>query len=396
MADLVNHGEQRPIAAHGPFLFNTSRSTVMISPNAENISHESATHGPDSVELPGVPHGEWAETLTPILEDAGQAPYRGKQILDWVFRRRARDIESMNNLPRSLREHLSTRATLHPVRVDRHEQSTDGTQKFLWRRRQGGAIESVLIPDADRRTFCISTQAGCPVRCTFCATGYGGFDGQLSPGEIVDQVLQTTIETDIEPTNLVFMGMGEPLLNFDNVLKSIAVLTHPNQLGMSPRRITVSTVGIPKRIVELAERYPQVKLALSLHAPQNALRDEIIPLNEKYPLEEVLDAVASHQRETGRYVTFEYVVLPGVNDSAEDARELARLVRDIPSRINLIGFNPFPGAPYERPTVQELTRFRAQLEESYPGTVTIRRSRGEDIQGACGQLSLAHDSNRPS
>jgi 23S rRNA (adenine2503-C2)-methyltransferase len=361
-----------------------------------NAALDGSTEGGGNLELPGIQHQDWAESLAPILKEAGERDYRAKQILDWVFRRHAQAFDGMNNLPRALRQHLDARTTLHPVTVDRHEVSRDCTRKFLWRRSQGGSIESVLIPDDSRRTFCVSTQAGCPVRCTFCATGYGGFDGQLSPGEIVDQVLQMIVETDIEPTNIVFMGMGEPLLNFENVLQSIGVLTHADQLGLSPRRLTVSTVGIPKKMVELADQYPQVKLALSLHAARDDLRDEIIPLNQKYPLSEVLEAAATHQRQTGRYMTFEYIILPGVNDSAQDAGELARRVGSIPSRINLIGFNPFPGAPYERPTVQGLTKFRSQLEEHYPGTVTIRRSRGEDIQGACGQLSLAHDSDRKS
>lgn len=342
------------------------------------------------VELPGISFENWRPALAPILESTSQPGYRATQVLEWVFQRQAADFESMNNVPRVLREKLSEVTTLHPLTLDQDQVSSDGTRKFLWRREQGDSIESVMIPEGARRTFCISTQAGCPVRCTFCATGYGGFTGQLSPAEIVDQVLQTTLESEAPPTNLVFMGMGEPLLNFDAVLQSIAVLSHPKQVALSPRRITVSTVGIPSRIIELAHAFPRVKLALSLHAVRDDLRAEIIPLNQKHPLKELLAAAAEHQRTTGKYVTFEYVVLPDVNDSPQDARELGRLLSDIPSRINLIGFNPFPEAPYRRPEVQRLTDFRTAIQEHFEGPVTIRRSRGEDIQGACGQLSLSH------
>jgi len=301
----------------------------------------------------------------------------------------------MLDLPRALRAGLDQRFVLRSLEHDLERVSSDGTTKFLWKRRRGREragerLESVLIPDGERVTYCISTQSGCPVKCTFCATGYGGFAGNLSAAEIVDQVVQMRARTGRVPTNVVYMGMGEPLLNWDAVARSLAIVTRESQLGFGARRITVSTVGVPDRIRELGREFPQVKLALSLHGARDELRDELIPLNQKHPLGEVLAAVRDHCRTTGKKVTFEYVVLPGVNDSPADAADVARLASPIPSRINLIGFNPFSAAPYAKPSVRSLLRFRGALEAGYPGTVTIRRSRGEDIQGACGQLSLAN------
>jgi 23S rRNA (adenine2503-C2)-methyltransferase len=192
------------------------------------------------------------------------------------------------------------------------------------------------------------------------------------------------------------MGMGEPLLNYDAVARSLGVLTDPRQVGLGARRITVSTVGVPERIRRLGREFPQVKLALSLHAAREELRDELVPLNRKYPLAEVLDAVREHCRSTGKKVTFEYVILPGVNDAPADAADVAGVTRGIPARINLIGFNPFDGAPYTKPKLAAMLRFRERLAAEFPGPVTLRRSRGADIQGACGQLSLAHRSEEPS
>jgi 23S rRNA (adenine2503-C2)-methyltransferase len=230
------------------------------------------------------------------------------------------------------------------------------------------------------------------VKCTFCATGYGGFQGQLTTAEILDQVVQMRERTAMPPTNIVFMGMGEPLLNFEAVLGALGILTSPRQFGFGARRITVSTVGVPDRIRVLGQRFPQVKLALSLHTARPELRDQLVPLNQRFPLAEVLDAVREHARTAGKKVTFEYVVLPGVNDSARDADEVASATAGIPSRINLLGFNPFPGAPYAKPSVAQVVAFRSRLARRFPGTITIRRSRGEDIQGACGQLSLGKKS----
>ena len=354
--------------------------------------------------LLGLSSAELDEALTHALRELGQPSYRARQIRNWLYARTPATFSDMRDLPAVLRTALEERFVLHPLRSRRALESEDGTRKFLWDldsklARTGvapaetnvqrmGSIESVLIPDGDRVTYCISTQAGCPVKCTFCATGYGGYEGNLDAGEIVDQVLRMRLVTGEPPTNLVYMGMGEPLLNFEAVSRSIEVLTGAEQVGFGARRITVSTVGVPERIRELAHRHRQVKLALSLHAADDRLRSEIIPLNRKWPLAEVLSAVREHTRVTGKQVTFEYVLLPGVNDSPEDATRVAHRIEGIPSSVNLIGFNPFRAAPYEKPSLRSLMQFRAALESRYPGAVTVRRSRGEDIQGACGQLSL--------
>jgi 23S rRNA (adenine2503-C2)-methyltransferase len=341
-------------------------------------------------EILGLSSEEAGQALDEILRARGQPAYRARQARDWIYRRTPDSFERMSDLPAPLRTDLAASFTLHPLALRAEDRSRDGTRKFLWLRGDGGTIESVVIPDRERTTYCISTQAGCPVKCTFCATGYGGFQGQLTAAEIVDQVLLMRSLTGTPPTNVVYMGMGEPLLNFGPVSRSLEVLTHPEQVGLGARRVTVSTVGIPDRIRDLALQFPQVKLALSLHAARDDLRDEIIPLNRKWPLGQVLDAVREHARLTGKKATFEYIVLPGVNDSLRDAEDVAARLAGIPSRINLIGYNPFPGGPYEKPAVKRLLVFRSWLQRNYPGEVTIRRSRGEDIQGACGQLSLAH------
>ncbi len=344
----------------------------------------------DRLELVGLTGDEWKASIGALLKEEKQPAYRGKTLSSWVFKHLATSFDQMSDLPKAFRENLAQKTILHPLTESNRQVSEDGTEKFLWRLNSGHALESVFIPDGNRRTFCISTQAGCPVKCTFCATGYGGFDGQLTPGQIVDQVIQLSHSTGMLPTNIVFMGMGEPLLNAPNVYKSIEILTAPDQLGLGTRRLTLSTVGIPKRIIELAKLHPQVKLAVSLHATNDELRDEIIPLNKQYPLEMLLSSIKEHHRITGKKVTFEYIILPGVNDSEEDARALARIARSTPSRVNLIGFNPFPQAHYGKPTVPQIQWFRNEIATRFDGEIMIRRSRGEDIQGACGQLSLLH------
>jgi 23S rRNA (adenine2503-C2)-methyltransferase len=332
------------------------------------------------------------ETIGGVIAAAGEPAYRIEQLRAWLYQRTPQAFSELNNVPRSLRQRLEESLVLHPLRHRVEHRSRDGTRKFLWERAASGDIESVVIPDRGRVTYCISTQAGCPVKCTFCATGYGGFQGQLTTAEILDQVVQMRERTAMPPTNIVFMGMGEPLLNFEAVLGALGILTSPRQFGFGARRITVSTVGVPDRIRVLGQRFPQVKLALSLHTARPELRDQLVPLNQRFPLAEVLDAVREHARTAGKKVTFEYVVLPGVNDSARDADEVASATAGIPSRINLLGFNPFPGAPYAKPSVAQVVAFRSRLARRFPGTITIRRSRGEDIQGACGQLSLGKKS----
>jgi 23S rRNA (adenine2503-C2)-methyltransferase len=339
-------------------------------------------------DILGLSPEELDASLGRVLEAAGEPKFRLAQLRDWLYQRTPADFAGMSDLPKRLRLKLDESFRLHPLGKLLERRSLDGTRKFLWSGSDVSNLESVIIPERERTTYCISTQAGCPVKCTFCATGHGGFQGQLTAAEIVDQVLLLRLLSGLPPTNIVYMGMGEPLLNFEAVARSLEILTGAGGMNFGARRVTVSTVGVPERIRELGRRFPQVKLALSLHAARPGLRDEIIPLNRKYPLAEVLDAASEHAAATGKLVTLEYILLPGVNDSAADAREVAAIARRLPSRINLIGYNPFPGGPYAKPAVRRLTTFRRWLEKGFPGAVTIRRSRGEDILGACGQLSL--------
>ena len=386
----------------------------------------------ERVELLGLAGGEWDAIVPALLAELGEPRYRSRQLREWVFRKTPADFAGMSDLPAALRLRLAEIAVLHPLRLLEERVSRDGTRKYLWERAGSGPIESVMIPEdfeeespaesddergpdeeagpdreagaaprsrvsrspsgakRSRTTYCLSTQAGCPVRCTFCATGYGGFEGQLSAAEIVDQVVLMRPLCGRAPTNLVFMGMGEPLLNFPATMGALEVLCDPEGIGMGARRITVSTVGVRERIAELGRRFPQVKLALSLHAARSEVRSEIIPLDRKFPLAEVVGEVREHARITGKMPTFEYVVLPGVNDARDDARAIVRLLEGLPSRVNLIEFNPFPGVDYQKPSVQRMEEFRRWIQaDGFPGSVTIRRSRGEDIHGACGQLSLA-------
>jgi 23S rRNA (adenine2503-C2)-methyltransferase len=352
------------------------------------MSPSSRQEASGPLEVLGLSSKELEQVLRGILETAGEPAYRARQLRDGLYKRFPEDFKALSDVPKSLRELLGARLVLHPLEKKEERLSDDGTRKFLWARKDGGNVESVSIPDRDRRTFCISTQAGCPVGCAFCATGHGGFKGHLRPAEIVDQVASMQRITGEGPTNIVYMGMGEPLLNFASVRKSIEILTDPEQFGFGARRITVSTVGIPDGMRELAEVFPQVKLAVSLHAARNDLRSRIIPINRKYPLEDVVAAGRDHVSRTGKKITFEYILLPGVNDSRRDALGLAKIAGELPSRINLIGFNPFPGAPFEKPDVRRLLCFRSWVQGAYSGDVTIRRSRGSDIHGACGQLSL--------
>ena len=338
------------------------------------------------VRLLDLTHAALERELSATIDALGERSFRIGQIRRWLYTRDAESFEAMSDLPKSLRTALAERYIVHPLSVLEHRVSSDGTQKFLWARADTGDIESVLIPDGDRITYCVSSQAGCAVKCPFCATGYGGFQGQLSAGEIIDQVLQMRARTGLAPTNVVYMGMGEPLLNLEAVLDSLSTLTDSELVGLGSRRVTVSTVGIPDRIRELSKHHPQVKIALSLHAARDEVRDELVPMNRKFPLREVLGTIRETAGRTGRRATMEYVVLPGVNDAPSDADDLANLLRDVPARINLIGFNPFPEAPYSKPTVRALVAFQKRLAERFRGPVTLRRARGDDIQGACGQL----------
>ena len=337
--------------------------------------------GPDRIEAE---LGEW-------LAARGEPSYRVGQVVQWIYRQRVDGWDGMTTLPQDLRESLEDAFRFPSIALEEERRSEDGTEKILWRLLDGEAVESVMIPSPDRDTFCVSSQAGCALACAFCATGMFGFRRNLTVGEIVDQVrrLQQRREGVGHGANVVFMGMGEPLLNWENLREALALLVDERYLDVGARRITVSTVGVPDKIVALGDEFPQVRLAVSLHAATDELRDRIVPLNRRYPLRQLLAACRLWCEATGKRMTFEYLHLPGVNDRPEDVAALARVVDGLSVQVNLMRYNPIPGADFRRPSVTETERFRDRLRRQIVTPVTIRRSRGLDIEGACGQLRLA-------
>jgi 23S rRNA (adenine2503-C2)-methyltransferase len=295
----------------------------------------------------------------------------------------------MKNLPGDLRAELNAEFSVLSLACSAHLRGGDGTEKFLWTAEDGSTIESVYMPSGKKATLCLSTQAGCALRCEFCATGELGFRRNLETHEIVSQVLGMKSMRDggAETSNVVFMGMGEPLLNYAPLAESIRIINHPDLLQIGARRITVSTAGIPEGIKKLAQDFPQVKLAVSLNAPVDSIRDRLMPVNRRYPLRELIEAVRSFTRITGKRVTFEYIIIPGVNDSRSLALSLRKLIDGIPAKVNLIALNrPGPGN-FRAPHTFEVKRFREMLMEILPQPVTLRKSMGAEIRAACGQLA---------
>lgn len=335
--------------------------------------------------------------LRAALASRGESPYRADQILAWLHARGVEDPSAMTDLPEGLRGRLAAEWDARALDTVRVQRSADGTRKALLRAADGALLESVLIPDEDRTTLCISTQVGCPLACSFCATGTMGLVRNLTTAEIVDQVarMRDALGPEERITNVVFMGMGEPLLNLPAVLRAIRLLLHPRAFGLAGRRITVSTAGLVPRIRALVEAAP-VNLAVSLHATTDALRDELVPLNRRFPLEALLGTLrALPGLSPRRPVFFEYTLLAGVNDSPEDARRLLALLRGIPSKVNVIPVNPHPGSKYRTPGEEETDRFLGILSRGGM-TVTLRRSRGADIDAACGQLAARDSAAAPS
>ncbi len=327
------------------------------------------------------------QELRSVFGKAGIAPFHADQVLHWMYARGVRDFGRMSNLSRTLRAELVAGYRTRELALDEVVVSSDGTRKLALRTSDAGRIESVLIPEGDRRTVCVSSQLGCSLDCGFCATGRMGFGRNLESGEIVDQVLAVTellAPLGERPTHLVFMGMGEPLLNLSAVLRAIETLRDPRGFGISPRRITVSTAGVVPRMRELARAGP-VRLAVSLHATTDALRDELVPLNKRFPLARLIEACSSYPLPRRDRISFEYALIAGVNDSEADARRLVRLLHGIPSKVNLIPLNEHPGTHYRRPTDATVEHF-AELLARGQLSVTVRRSRGDDILAACGQL----------
>lgn len=337
-----------------------------------------------------------AAGLTAWFAENGEKPFRARQVLRWMHHFGQADFDAMTDIAKSLREKLKAMAAVVPPAILSDKLSDDGTRKFLFDVGNGNAVESVFIPEDDRGTLCISTQAGCALDCSFCSTGKQGFNRNLSVSEIIGQLWQANraLGAYDQPggnknriiSNVVLMGMGEPLANFDNAVPALRLMLDDNAYGLSRRRVTVSTSGLVPSMDRLRDECP-VALAVSLHAPNDALRDELVPINQKYPIRELMAACLRYLDKAPRdFVTFEYVMLDGVNDSDEHARQLLEITRKVPCKFNLIPFNPFPGSPYKRSRPERIRRFADILIQAGVVTTT-RKTRGDDIDAACGQLA---------
>ena len=338
-------------------------------------------------------------SLAAFFAERGEKPFRARQVLRWVHQRFVDDIGAMSDLAKPLRDSLADVAQVKAPAIIADTIASDGTRKWLIDAGNGNAIESVYIPEDDRGTLCISSQAGCALDCAFCSTGKQGFNRNLSTGEIIGQLWHANrtlladgitapwIEHGRPPiTNVVMMGMGEPLANFDNVVPALRLMLDDHAYGLSRRRVTVSTSGLVPLIDRLREECP-VALAVSLHAPNDALRDRLVPINRKHPLADLMAACVRYLPAAPRdFVTFEYVMLDGVNDSVSHADELIALTRDVPCKLNLIPFNPFPGSEFRTSPRARIVDFQKRLQDA--GLVTtVRKTRGDDIAAACGQLA---------
>ena len=342
----------------------------------------------DDVELPGPPdiRDLSLEQLVQFVRDAGEPAFRARQIMGWLWSRGTESFDSMLDLPAGFREMLKRRFTIGAGMPAYVARSLDGTRKLLLPLRDAERIESVIIPAEDRTTLCISSQAGCAMACEFCATARMGLHRNLAPGEILGQIIAARRELFAGETltNYVFMGMGEPLANYERLKRALATMTAEWGMGISPRRITVSTVGLVPAMERLLTDF-QVNLAVSLHATTDDLRDRIAPINRRYPLGTLIDTCARLPLARRRRITFEYVMLDGVNDSPDDARGLAKMLAPLRAKVNLIFFNPFPGADFAPSPRARVEGFQAILLRGNL-TATIRESRGSDIAAACGQL----------
>jgi len=361
------------------------------------------------------------DELTARFREWGEPAYRVDQVLEWLYRRGVTSWDAMSNIPKVLRERLAAEFAFNNLALARKQGSRDSTQKFLWRLSDGAFIESVLIPaspalygeDSDRHTLCVSTQVGCAYGCRFCASGLEGWKRNLGPEEIVDQVLAVERISREEPAgagnpaagssgapparprttasrfvdNLVIMGMGEQLANYDNLLKALRILNAPWGGGIGARKITVSTSGLVPKIRQLADEPLQFRLAISLHGATDAVREQIMPVNRKYPLRELIAACEYYQQKKGKMLTFEYILIAGINDGLDQTKALAQLARRIHAKVNLIPYNKVEGLPWERPTEAAQEAFLAALERQ-GAKATLRREKGHDIDGACGQLRL--------
>ncbi len=339
--------------------------------------------------------------MTTFFADLGEKPFRARQVFRWLHQGGVDSFDAMTDLAKSLREKLPDVATIIAPKLMTEQASKDGTRKWLLDVGTGNGIEVVFIPEDERGTLCISSQVGCALDCTFCSTGKQGFNRNLSASEIIGQLWFANKAMGRDPkgerivSNVVMMGMGEPLANFDNVTAAMDIMLDDHGYGLSRRRVTLSTSGIVPNLMRLKERCP-VALAVSLHAPNDKLRDVLVPINQKYPLAELLVAIRDYLEAAPRdFVTFEYVMLNQVNDSVQQAHELVALIGDLPCKFNLIPWNAFPEAPYQRSSNNAIHRFREVLQAA-GFVVTVRKTRGDDIDAACGQLAgqVVDKSNR--
>jgi len=335
------------------------------------------------------------DELQEKLRELGEPSYRAGQVADWLYKKRVDAIEQMTDLPRDLRARLEESFRCEHLEVVRVLGARDTTRKFLFCLNDGNLIESVLIPaspalygeKSDRRTICISTQVGCAYGCKFCASGLEGFSRNLRANEIVDQIIAAERESGDKIDNIVFMGMGEPLANFENLMRAIRIINAPSGLGIGARRITVSTSGLAPQIRKLADEPLQIRLAVSLHGATDAVRDQIMPINRKYKIEMLLSACDYYVSHKKQRITFEYILIAGVNDGADQAHLLAKHARRLSAKVNLIPYNTVEGLPWSRPSRHRQERFLSILRtERIPAT--LRREKGHDIDAACGQLRL--------
>lgn len=332
-------------------------------------------------------HGLLRDELTAICKELGHPAYRAGQVWDWLYRQRVTTWAKMTNVPAALREGLAERYELFSAKPVTQAGEHTGTRKILIELRDGECVEEVLIPARERRTVCVSSQVGCKFACAFCASGKGGWIRNLEAGEIVEELLLACEEYGDRPTNIVFMGMGEPFDNYEAVIRAIRIMNDGKGLNIGIRHITISTSGVVPGIIRLGSEGLQVELSVSLHAPNNELRNRLMPVNKRYPIEELISACARHTETTGRIVTFEYTLIRGVNDTREQAAELAGLLKTLPSRVNLIPLSPVDG--YEGlPPIDGTSEIFKERLSKVGVNATYRVSKGGAIDAACGQLRL--------
>ncbi len=322
------------------------------------------------------------------LTEWGEPAYRAHQVFQWIYQRGCRDFSQMSNISKNLRGKLEAAFFIRLPAIKTKTCSKDGSIKYLFELDGGAQIESIWMPDGDRKTLCISSQVGCRLACSFCLTGTLGLRDQLQPGDIIGQymAIQDDLREDNAVTNIVMMGMGEPLDNYDSVVSAIRLLIAPQALRFPTRKVTLSTSGLVDRMRDFGNEGLHVNLAVSLNATDNPTRNEIMPINKKYPIESLIQCLRDYPLKNNRRITIEYVMLKGINDSMEDARRLVKLLQGFPSKVNLIPFNAYPGSPYQPPSREQVLAFQDHLASKH-FSVFIRKNRGTDILGACGQLA---------